>query len=224
MSRKKKGSYFRNSVTVVTIIEGKKINYKISRNGIFQMTGCRYDDHAKKAVKFFWSYIHDQKDIYKIVDNKKEPSDTTPLKILVVPAMRNIDFPLNFFIDREKLDEYFNTHTPYHSLLETSFGYTGVNIKIPLKNKIEELNLDMIQYINGIWTDTVLVPFSDYLDMLSEKDRNKKIKKIRHNTFLCFHSGKIIFSGLEAGFMRGTYYEFLNIIRDCYDIIRERLH
>ena len=54
--------------------------------------------------------------------------------------MRNIDFGLNFYVDREKLDEYFNTCTDYHSLLETSFGYTGVNIKIPISNV--HLNLD----------------------------------------------------------------------------------
>ena len=33
-----KSKYFRNAVTIVMIIDNKKINYKVSRNGKFQMT------------------------------------------------------------------------------------------------------------------------------------------------------------------------------------------
>ena len=45
----------------------------------------------------------------------------------------------------------------------------------------------------------------------------------RHNTFLVFHSGKVIMSGLTADFMREVYYYFLSIIRKSFDKIEERL-
>lgn len=227
---KKRGNYFRNSVTVVMIIENKKINYKISRNGKFQMTGCKEDEQAEKCVKWFWDYIKDTKDIYTFSDEQEDEQEeceevkkNNTLKAIFIPAMRNIDFSLNFLVDREKLDKYFNTYTEYTSLLETSFGYTGVNIKIPIVKPITNLNLNQMRYVDNKWINNEYAPYSDYLKMLPEKDVIKKIKKQRYNTFLIFHSGKIIMSGMEASFMRDVYYEFLDIIRECHHIIEERL-
>ena len=217
---KKRGNYFRNSVTIVMVMENKKINYKVSRNGKFQMTGCKEDEQAEKCVKWFWDYIKDIKDIYTFSNEKEEKNN---LKAIFIPAMRNIDCRLNFLVDREKLDKYFNTYTEYTSLLETSFGYTGVNIKIPIVKPITDFNLKQMRYVDNKWIYNEYVPYSDYLKMLPEKDANKKINKQRYNTFLIFHSGKIIMSGMEASFMRGVYYEFLDIIRECYHIIEERL-
>jgi TATA-box binding protein (TBP) (component of TFIID and TFIIIB) len=235
--KKKRGNYFRNSVTIVMIIDGKKINYKVSANGKFQMTGCKYDEQAEKCIKWFWSYIKDKNDIYtfsntnQIMELKKTLNDSseTPiipdklLKVVFIPAMRNIDFSLNFCVDREKLDEYFNTCTEYHSLLETSFGYTGVNIKIPIKKSIKNLMLKQLIYKDDEWSKGIFISYEDYLSMLPDKDISKKLKKLRYNTFLVFHSGKTIMSGMEETFMEDEYYEFLNIIRDCYDIIEEKL-
>jgi TATA-box binding protein (TBP) (component of TFIID and TFIIIB) len=242
--KKKRRNYFRNSVTVVMIIENKKINFKVSRNGKFQMTGCKFDEHAEICVQYIWNYIKHNKSIYKVnnmkpgdadkeqefVDSDSESESETEedakeveLIATFIPAMRNIDFSLNFLVDREKLDEYFNMFTNYHSLLETSFGYTGVNIKIPITKHITTLLLKQITCINGEWVDERRVTYQDYLDLLPEKERQKKYKKERYNTFLVFHSGKVIMSGLEASFMRGTYYDFLNIIRECFGYIEERL-
>lgn len=219
---KKRGNYFRNSVTVVMMMENKKINYKVSRNGKFQMTGCKEDEQAEKCVKWFWDYIKDTKDIYTF-SNDEDENKQNNLKAIFIPAMRNIDFSLNFLVDREKLDKYFNTYTEYTSLLETSFGYTGVNIKIPIVKHITDLNLKQMRYICNEWINNEYVPYSDYLKMLPEKDSDKKIKKQRYNTFLIFHSGKIIMSGMEESFMRDVYYEFLDIIRECYHFIQEKL-
>jgi len=231
---KKRGNYFRNSVTVVMTMEGKKINYKVSRNGKFQMTGCKENIHAEQCVKQFWEYIKDTNDIYTISNNFKQEDETEyqpkdielkdiELKAIFIPAMRNIDFSLNFLVDREKLDKYFNMFTEYTSLLETSFGYTGVNIKIPIVKPIRELNLKQMRYVNKKWIQNEYVSYDTYLNLLPEKEVDKKIKKQRYNTFLIFHSGKVIMSGMEESFMRDVYYEFLDIIRECYDEIEERL-
>lgn len=227
---KKRGNYFRNSVTIVMIIEGKKINFKVSRNGKFQMTGCKFDDHSEKCVKWFWKYIKNSDGIYNFIENQKnmdskfdENKNSKSLKVIFIPAMRNIDFDLNFCVDREKLDEYFNNYTDYNSLLETSFGYTGVNIKMPISKPIQDLQLKQLEYIGNKWLNPVMVPYNEYLKMISKKDVIKKLNKKQYNTFLVFHSGKVIMSGMEASFMKDVYYEFLDIIRDCYDIIEERL-
>ena len=214
---KKRSDYFRNSVTVEMMIDNKKINYKVSRNGKFQMTGCKHDNNAEKCVKFFWELIKDHQELYSFQTEEKH------FRIVFDPAMRNIDFDLNFLVDREKLDEYFNTNTTCHSLLETSFGYTGVNIKFPIVKPLTDLNLKSYIWKDGVWSDCKYINYSEYISMLPEKEGHKKLTKQRYNTFLVFHSGKVIMSGMEASFMKDVYYNFLEIIKDCYNIIREKL-
>lgn len=216
---KKKGNFFRNSVTVVMIIDDKRINFKVSKNGKFQMTGCKYDEQAKKCIQYIWKYIKNTKHIYTF------QKDQTKLQVMFIPAMRNIDFSLGFLVDREKLDAYFNLYTDYNSLLETSFGYTGVNLKIPIKRPVEELKVEKIKYNDkdDEWYVSEYVTYREYLDLLPLKEQNKKLKKQRHTTFLVFHSGKVILSGLSDDFCRPVYYEFLDLIRECFDEIEERL-
>ena len=138
--------------------------------------------------------------------------------------MRNIDFSLGFNVDREKLSKYMSTQTEFNSLLETSFGYTGVNIKCPIVSDITKMKIKKLIFnpdIDG-WNDEIIT-YGDYLKTLSEKERLKKLNKERFNTFLVFHSGKCIYSGVSADMMRESYYYFLKIIRTSYHIIEERL-
>ena len=65
--------------------------------------------------------------------------------------------------------------------------------------------------------------YSEYLQHLSEKDQNKKINKDRYISLLCFHSGKIILSSINAEYARDIYYNFLKIIRVCKNEIEEKL-
>jgi len=213
-SKKKRAKWFRNSFTVVIVMEDKAINFKVCQNGMFQITGCKTDEHAENCVKYIWEYIKNTTDLYTFSRGDK-------LETLFVPAMRNIDFGLGFLVDREKLAVYMSTQTEFHSLLETSFGYTGVNIKIPVTEDISTLEVKRLTYNDG-WEEEI-VCYTDYLDLLSEKDRVKKLNKERYNTFLVFHSGKIIMSSINSRFARDTYYYFLKIIRTCYDQIEERL-
>lgn len=220
---KKGEDYFRNSVTVVMVMGGKHINFKISRNGKFQMTGCKTDDHAENCIKYIWKYIKDYPDKPDAEGPRIYQMEGTEFRALFIPAMRNIDFGLGFNIDRERLDRYFNNETNYNSLLETSIGYTGVNIKIPFKKPITELQLKELVWEGDDWGEPRSIPFSEYLDMLKPKEREKKLRKDRYHTFLVFHSGKIIMSSLCEDFARDTYYEFMDIIRKNHDRFQERL-
>jgi TATA-box binding protein (TBP) (component of TFIID and TFIIIB) len=205
----KSTDYFRNSITIVMIMDNKKINFKISNNGKFQMTGIKKDVHAENCVKTIWNLIKDRNDIYKISDNGEFNS-------LFIPAMRNIDFSLGFILDREKLDSYFNTCTEYCSLLETSIGYTGVNIKIPVCKSITDLLIKKLSFKNNAWQEPEMISYKIYLDSLKPKEKQKKIEKDRFNTFLVFHSGKVIMSSMCEDFAKETYYEFIDIIKQNY--------
>jgi hypothetical protein len=229
-------NFFRNSITIVIVLD-KQINFKISKNGTFQMTGCKLHSHAEECIEIIWDFIKDEPDIWSY------NNDNTQLTTLYIPCMRNIDFSLGFTVDREKLNDYMKHHSLkiiskeklkyesmkdvndqyFHSLLETLFGYTGVNIKLPLTNDISTMKIKKKIFENNEWKEEMST-YKEYLDTLSEKDRQTKLSKERYLTFLVFHSGKIIMSGLTSEFMRDPYYFFLDIIRNAYDYIEERLY
>ena len=214
-NKKKKAKWFRNSFTVVIMLDNKPINFKICKNGMFQVTGCKLDEHPEQCVKHIWSFIKDKTEVYTF-------SKGSYLETLIIPAMRNIDFSVGFLVDREKLARYMSVQTEFHSLLETSFGYTGVNIKIPITEHITKMAIKKLVYKDFEWVEN-MTTYDEYLNHLSKKEQTKKLEKDRYNTFLVFHSGCVIFSGLTAHSMRDIYYYFLKIIRRCYNQIEERL-
>lgn len=212
---KSKNGFFRNSLTIVMIIDNKKINFKISKNGKFQLTGCKYDVHAEKAVKYIWNYIQESKSKDEIINIEGTP------EITFLTVMTNIDFSVGFNINRENLDKYINNNTEYNSLLQTDFGYTGVNIKIPL-NRPGDMLLKKIVWKDGKWSDDN-IKYSDYVQTLTDREKKKEDTKARYNTFLVFHSGKIIMSSMNINHMKDTYNKFVDIIKNCRNEIEEKI-
>lgn len=212
--REKKNTkrFFRNSLTVVMYLDNKFINFKVSKNGKFQFTGCKNELHAHRCMKFIYEYTRGTSKIIQICGEFSE--------IIFITVMTNINFNLGFCINRENLDEYINTKTRYYSLLETSFGYTGVNIKIPLDN-IDNIPMTKISYRNDKWQNDAFT-YADYIESLDEKDKRKEREKVRYNTFLVFQSGNVILSSPHKECMRKTYHEFLEIIKQCKSLIEEK--
>ncbi len=224
--RKKHGKFFRNALTIVMFIDGKQVNYKISKNGKFQFTGCKDVKHAIECIKYMWAQINtdeykinvkldESETLYTIKDN----SENFSIKFLTV--MANIDFNIGFPINREKLDVFINSNTHYNSLLETSFGYTGVNIKIRVQNPpdfdIECLTFDKH---SETWENyTILYTEFIKLDPLYQKYKTK----CRYNTFLVFHSGNIIMSGFHPKYMKNCYQKFRKLLVENRELIEEKI-
>ena len=133
----------------------------------------------------------------------------------------NIDFNVGFTINRENLDKYINSNTDYNSLLETSFGYTGVNIKIPMIRP-PDMILKKLIWKNNNWEQDK-ISYTDYLNKLEEKERFKEVNKNRYNTFLVFHSGNVIMSSMHIDYMKDTFTKFVNIIKECRPHIEEKI-
>jgi TATA-box binding protein (TBP) (component of TFIID and TFIIIB) len=205
---KKKG-FFRNSITIVIFIGEKLINFKLSNNGKFQVTGCKTEDQAEKCVLYIWKYIKAHKDVYEF-------SEGVNLRAIYDPVMHNIDFSLGFNVNRENLDNYINSYTPYTSLLEPTLGYTGVNIKMPVDVSYSKLKLQVKEY-NGKGVVSSFITFQDYLTRYKKKD----LKKVIYNTFLVFQSGKVIMSGKVGLFMSPGYDDFVKVLKKCDKLIRE---
>ena len=81
--------YFRNSLTIVMkIAKDKLLNFKLSKNGKFQITGSKYDQHAKECIKYFWEIIRPSTELYKM--------SGTNFNVTFITVMTNIDFNLGF--------------------------------------------------------------------------------------------------------------------------------
>jgi len=206
---------FRNSMTLVIVLD-KPVNFKICTNGTFQMTGCKNKKHAVECVVQTWNFLQENPDFFTF-------NSGTRLNALFIPAMRNIDFSLGFKVDREKLNLYMTKQEDFHCLLETSFGYTGVNIKVPITEDISQMKILEIQENTKGEIIHSSTTYQKFLDKLNVQDRNNKMKAIRYNTFLVFHSGKVIMSGLTKSFMKDQYFNFLYLIKSGQNQIEEKL-
>jgi TATA-box binding protein (TBP) (component of TFIID and TFIIIB) len=204
--RKKSKRWFRNSFTVVVNAGDKLLNFKVCRNGTFQITGALSFEHAVHCIRCIWEHIK-KTEFYSLPEGEK-------LSALIIPAMRNLDFTLGIKINREMFDQYIlDTNPDYHCLLETSFGYTGLNVKKKIVKPITSLKI--LKIADDNW-EGELVSYQEYLNVLTPEARETKLKHTRYNTFLVFHSGKIIQSGMSSDFMRNDFYEFCEIINAAH--------
>lgn len=209
---KKTECYFRNSLTIVTYIDEKMINYKVSDNGRLQVTGCKNNEQAIKIFENFYEKLKEYAPNYFSFEGD--------LECIYRVVMTNIDFSLGFMVNREALDKHINMNTEYTSLLETSFGYQGVNIKVPLD--LPEHTLLKRVYTKETTKD-IRMPYEEFLDILNEKERKKEVAKKRYNTFLVFNSGIVIMSSMMKDFMKPYYEEFIEMVRDNLSEFKEEV-
>jgi TATA-box binding protein (TBP) (component of TFIID and TFIIIB) len=207
--RKKNKRWFRNSFSVVVNVGEKFVNFKVCKNGTFQITGALCFEHATKCIECIWNFI-------KETNMFKFTTDENALRALIIPAMRNIDFNLNLIVNREAFFNFIQEeYDEYHCLLETSFGYTGLNVKKRIERPIEDLEILQLTFKDNAWARK-MVKYTEYLDTLTPGMRKNKLEHTRYNTFLIFHSGKVIQSGLSEKFMKDDFYSFCKVIDHAY--------
>lgn len=222
--KKKKQTCFRNALNIV--FENKdiqrRINIKASRTGRLQVTGCQDYRQVIDCIVFL---------IKKVVMNPdtpglygwKEGEDRKPneITIYVQTVMTNIDFNIGFPIDRVLLHDLLNKETSYLSLMETSFGYTGINIKIPVEYDFKKMKIPLIMIdVDDDYkmTETkVTIPAQ-----LHHICYGHQVIKKKFNTFLVFHSGTIIMSGMMLETMMAHYEQFMSFLSKWSPIIKEK--
>ena len=189
---KQNQKYFRNALNIIMYISEKKtINFKLSKNGKIQMTGCKEENDAKMCLQYFFELLYTKCSEYISYKENNEINYYT--------VMTNIDFNIGFEINRGKLNELINAKTEYNSLLETSFGYTGVNIKMPIILD-KDYSIDVLKYKNNIWEESQ-IRWKDFIMKMGPTYEKQEFEKKRYNTFLVFHSGNIIMSGMRLDLM-----------------------
>lgn len=202
--------FFRNALNIVMMIhKDKRINLKLSQNGKIQMTGCKHEDDARTCLKYLFGHLKTHCQDCILSKNNEELH--RPLDICYFTVMTNLDFNIGFHINRQKLNNLVNGKTIFNSLLETSFGYTGVNIKIEVPYD-SEIGIDrMILGKNDDWEYSIM-KYETYLKNNGEQYFKTERHKKRYNTFLVFHSGNIIMSGMRLDKMLYHFKDFCDFL------------
>lgn len=202
---KKNNASFRNAVNIIIKIDDKLVNIKVSKHGNFQITGCKNKHHSYIAICYFIELClkHCPDAVHKQMDD---------IHIYFYTVMTNIVFNVGFNIDKKKLNNIILKETNFYNLFETSFGYTGMNIKLPLEENWNQFEIPFYSLHNNKWTHSTI----------NFKNRQKE-KKQKFNTFLVFHSGKIIMSGMCEENMEKHYNFFRNFIESNRASIEETL-
>jgi TATA-box binding protein (TBP) (component of TFIID and TFIIIB) len=205
----KKYDYFRNHISLVMKVENKLVNCKIPHEGKLQLTGCTNMEQTKIFVKCLWKHIEKHPEVYTFRHGNNFES-------VIETVMSAIVFNLNFNVDRECLDNYINTNTYFNSIFEPTSGYPGVNIKVPFNYKNDETyKVLKLSCMDEDWVEEEL-PLSQFTEFQASKKKS-------NNTFLVFHSGKVIMSGKIPLYMREVYENFNQLILGVKDIIEERI-
>lgn len=203
LEKKKSKTSFRNAVNIIIKINSKFINLKLSKKGNFQITGCKDRKECFSAVQYL---------IELLLITCKECIVTCPKEVSIYfyTVMTNFVFNTGFEIDRKKLSDIINQDNNFYNLFETNFGYTGMNVKLPLENSMLPTEIPFYSYnIEKKQWNIGTCPF------------NKPSSKKKFNTFLIFHSGKIIMSGMCESTMQRHYTFFRNFIEEHVDEIKE---
>lgn len=221
-SKRNKKTFFRNAATIMIKVRDKKVNFKISSSRLinqtkFQITGCKSVDHAIETINLWYNMYIRQHGLV-------ETTSPDECVIIFTTVMVNINLDLGFNINREKLDYFINANTDYMSLLETSFGYTGLNVKAPIQHanllRTTSHKVTFNRDQSTVWRST-RATFADFLEMLPARDKEKWVTKKRYGSFLIFYSGKVIFSSFNYDLMHRDYDIFMKIIDDCKTTIME---
>lgn len=185
---KKKTGSFRNAVNIIILNNQKKLNLKLSTNGNFQITGCKNLQMVQSSLQYLLHLLHDS--CPEAIKGWKNN-----LNVEVKMVMTNIVFDIGFQIDKIKLNKLLRQNKNFYSLFETNFGYTGMNIKIPLPEDAYYVSIPFMRLQNNQW-------------IVSYQKMRVPTKKKKFNTFLVFHSGKIIMSGMCEENMKKDYQFF----------------
>lgn len=211
--------HFRNHMSIIMIVNQKMLNFKIPKKGKIQMTGCKDDSYAEKCIDYLWGHIQThhtpEKPLYRIKTGEQY------FQTLFRTEMTNKNFNLGFKVLREELDRYINTmeEDGRFSHLDTTFGYTGVNIKFPITHANSLFKTKRYEPGRG-WVEG-WIDYNEYLNRLSPKEYSDEINKKRYNSFFIFHSGSAIMSGMSPEYMEQDFYSFLEIIDRCKNLIKE---
>lgn len=216
-----KNTSFLNQTTVVLALDEIVINIMVFKDN-FKVAGCKTDDNAIEAIMILWE-DHIQK-LNSTFNNrawalKEKWSDTTP-RFLFRPVMRNMNFRLAFFIDREKLNLLMNKKE-YRDIVFMSQCETTGNTNVNIKMYTEKPDAHRYECLTYPAADGTGVP---YIELVKDNYLKDTVtKKPERITLVVFSTSEVILSGRYPDVMKDRYEFFIKEMLKNRKAIEEKI-
>lgn len=203
--KKTPGKMFLNCATIAVLVDDddddgatKIVNVKIFTNGVFQITGCKKLKHATTSIQHMISLFYDCQCF--------SYDDSSRVQVYIISVMRNIDFGLDFKINREVMATIIQETTDY-CVPPLTKGYMGIKIKIPLKT-IDDLTIVCMSFDPASSITARMEEPMTFKTLMTDIVQNtKKLKKERFISISVFQNGKVLMSGPDVYYQK-TYYDW----------------
>ena len=209
---------FLNCITVIIQIE-KRINVKIFKNGVFQLTGCKEINNVRRCLKLILTELSKANITCASEQNPcftfEEGSDD--FIIYIKSAMRNIDFDLGFTINRTLLSKrlsYIYSDNDNVIIADAIGNKMDVKVKLRVtRNELEQLPVTKITnptHPNPIEEEVL---YKNCLHII-EPDKKKLEAKMKDKfvTISVFQNGKVLFSSIDFTIQKKYYSWFIDLI------------
>lgn len=189
IKKKNRNINFLNCITFIFYTNNKKVNIKMFRNGVFQITGCKMINSLYPCL----TYILSDKFI----------KDINIFKIQIKSVMKNINFNIGFNIDRDNVIKHLNKK--YNNILVHEYIYNKMEIK--LKIKISDIVLENIPVYFIEIKDSKIIKNNIVLNK-SFYNNNKN----RYVTISIFRNGNVLLSAIDDTTYILYFKYFMHII------------
>ena len=180
----------------------EKVNLKLFKNGVIQLTGCKGADHSKSALLSFW----------KVVRKTTLRHRFDYLECYLVSVMRNINFNLGFSIDREKLGNYIVNNSNNYVISRVVGGFMD-RFVIPVES-IKDMPVYRLKIENEEDIEEgETVKYEEF-----SNSKNKASKK--YITITIFQTGRVLFSGPHEKYQDPVIDWFFSLVEKIADDIK----
>jgi TATA-box binding protein (TBP) (component of TFIID and TFIIIB) len=214
-----KTTNFLNCVTLIVQIE-KRINIKIFRNGVFQLTGCKNIDNVQRCINLILNEL--SKSTTKCFQFEEGYDDFV---IYIKSAMRNIDFDLGFKVNRTLLANRLTCKYAEDDdvIIPDAIG-NKMDVKIKIRINREELERLLITKITHPTHPDFKKEEVMYKDCLHIIEPSKKLETKLKDKFISisvFQNGKVLLSAMDASIQEKYYKWFTCLIKEIEKDIKQ---
>ena len=202
---------FLNCISLTFRSSCKKVNLKLFKNGVIQLTGCKGVDHSKSVLLSFW----------KVVRKTTLRHRFDCLECYLVSVMRNINFNLGFSIDREKLGNYVVNNSNSYVISQVVGGF--MDRFVILVESIKDMPVYRLKIENEKDIEEgETVKYEEFLDGIKDSahfsNLNSSAKK--YITVTIFQTGRVLFSGPHEKYQDPVIDWFFSLVEKIADDIK----
>ena len=233
---------FLNCITLIIQIE-KRINIKIFKNGVFQLTGCKGIDNVRRCLKLILTELSKANE--RVLSQPSSDAEQPLIEagqgsssvcfqleegfddfvIYIKSAMRNIDFNLGFKVNRALLAKRLACiyEDDDYVIIPDAIG-NKMDVKVKLRITREELeHLPVTKITNPTHSEPneEEILYKKCLHII-EPDKKKLETKLKDKfvSISVFQNGKVLLSAMDASIQQKYYEWFTNLISEIEEDIK----